>query len=170
VWKHLTASLRRSATTRAISRRLASPCLPRKLQRAWVETLSNLEAVPIAPMKTHRAVREAARCQAYLIHRPGIPDSYDGDIETLQEWLDLGSFILSDIFDHGLSSEGRRRELYNSILGSVAELERRGLTVLSGVMPAPQDGMPDCKVAVISITPKLTDPGAVKRRHLMVDR
>jgi hypothetical protein len=51
----------------------------------------------------------------------------------------------------------------------VTELERRGLTVLSGVMSAPQDGMPDWKVAVISITPKLTDPGAVKRRHLMVD-
>jgi hypothetical protein len=52
----------------------------------------------------------------------------------------------------------------------VAELERRGLTVLSGVMAAPQDGVPDWKVAVISITPKTADPGAVKRRHIMVDR
>ena len=52
----------------------------------------------------------------------------------------------------------------------MAELERRGLTVLSGVMAAPQDGVPDWKVAVISITPKTADPGAVKRRHIMVDR
>jgi hypothetical protein len=42
--------------------------------------------------------------------------------------------------------------------------------VLSGVMPAPQDRLPDWKVAVVSITPRLTDPGAAKRRHLMVDR
>jgi transcriptional regulator with XRE-family HTH domain len=134
-----------------------------------VDRFSNLEVVPVVPVKTHQAIREAASCHAYLIHRPNVPDAYDADIETLQEWLDLGSFILSDFVDHGRSSEGRR-ELYKEILNSVTELERRGLKVLSGVMPAPQDAMPDWKVAVISITPKLTDPGAVKRRHLLVDR
>ena len=44
------------------------------------------------------------------------------------------------------------------------------LTVLSGVMNAPQEGIPDWKVAVISVTPKLSDPGALKRRHVFVDR
>jgi hypothetical protein len=52
----------------------------------------------------------------------------------------------------------------------VQELERRGLTVLSGVMHALQDRLPDWKVAIISVTPKLTDPGAPKRRYVMVDR
>lgn len=81
-----------------------------------VETYSNLEAVPVAPMRSHRVVREAARCDAYLIHRPGVPDTYDGDIANLQEWLDLASFILSDIVDGGSPSERGRRELYNDIL------------------------------------------------------
>lgn len=52
----------------------------------------------------------------------------------------------------------------------MSELERRGLTVLSGVMGAPQPGMPDWKVAMVSGTPRLTDPGAPNRRHVMVDR
>jgi len=134
-----------------------------------VETYSHLEIVPVAPMKTHRAVRDAARCDAFLIYRPGVPETYNDDIANLQEWLDLASFLLSDIAEPPPSERGRR-DLYNDILACVGNLERRGLTILSGVMSAPQDCLPDWKVAVISITPRLTDPGAVKRRHLMVDR
>lgn len=145
------------------------PLPPEEAAASMVERFSNLELVSVSPLKSHRAIRDAARCHAYLIHRPDVPDTYDGDIESLREWLDLGSFVLSSVIDGGSSSKGRRRELYNSILDCVNELERRGLTVLSGVMPAPQDGLPDWKVAVISITSKLTDPGAAKRRHVLVD-
>jgi len=134
-----------------------------------VDTYSHLEIVPVVPMTTHRAVRDAARCDAVLIHRPEVPEAYNDDIAGLQEWLDLASFILSDIVEPPPSERGRR-DLYNDILTCVGNLERRGLTVLSGVMPAPQDRLPDWKVAVVSITPRLTDPGAAKRRHLMVDR
>jgi transcriptional regulator with XRE-family HTH domain len=134
-----------------------------------VETFSNLEIVPVGPMKTHRAVRDAARCDGILIHRPEVPETYDSDIANLQEWLDLASFVLSDMVEHPPSEYGRR-DLYNDILACVGNLEQRGLTVLSGVMPAPQARLPDLKVAIISITPRLTDPGAAKRRHVMVDR
>jgi transcriptional regulator with XRE-family HTH domain len=149
-----------------------APRLPLGAEEAaasLVETYSHLEIVPVGPMTTHRAVRDAARCDAVLIHRPEVSDVYDDDIAGLQEWLDLASFILSDIADPPPSERGRR-DLYNDILAYVGDLEQRGLTVLSGVMPAPQDRFPDWKVAVVSITPRLTDPGAAKRRHLMVDR
>lgn len=149
-----------------------APRLPLDAEEAaasLVETYSHLEIVPVGPMTSHRAVRDAARCDAVLIHRPEVSDVYDDDIAGLQEWLDLASFILSDIADPPPSERGRR-DLYNDILACVGDLERRGLTVLSGVMPAPQDRLPDWKVAVVSITPRLTDPGAAKRRHLMVDR
>jgi transcriptional regulator with XRE-family HTH domain len=134
-----------------------------------VDTYGNLEAVRVFPMKTHQAVREAARCDAFLIHRPDVPETYDADIESLKEQLDLASFVLSD-FVKGSSADGGRRDLYNDILDCIRDMERRGLTVLSGVMPAPQEGLPDWKVAVIAVSPKLTDPGAMKRRHIMVDR
>lgn len=135
-----------------------------------IETYDNLEAVPVTPMRTHRAVREAARCEAFLIHRPEVPDTYDADIENLTEWLDLASFVLSDFADGLPSSEHGRRDLYNDILSFIRELERRGLSVLSGVIHAPQEGRPDRKVAIVSVSPKLSDPGAAKRRHIMVDR
>jgi len=146
------------------------PIGPEKAAEQIVETYGHLEPVPVAPMKTHKAIREAARCQAFLIHRPDVPETYDNDIANLGEWLDLASFILSDVMENPTPSERGRRDLYNDILACVAELERRGLTVLSGVMPAPQPGLPDWKVAIVSVTPRLTDPGAPKRHHVMVDR
>ena len=75
-----------------------------------------------------------------------MPDTYDDDIANLAEWLDLASVVLSELIDGGASMEGRRRELYNGILGSVGELQRRGLTILSGVMSALQNQLPDWKV------------------------
>lgn len=146
------------------------PIGPEKSAEQLADGYGHLEPVAVAPMKTHKAIREAAKCQAFLIHRPGVPDTYDDDIANLGEWLDLASFILSDIVDSPSPSDGGRRDLYNDILKCVAELERRGLTVLSGVMQAPQPGLPDWKVALVSVTPRLTDPGAPKRRHVMVDR
>ncbi|MFB9985857.1 hypothetical protein ACFSOZ_17440 [Mesorhizobium newzealandense] len=41
---------------------------------------------------------------------------------------------------------------------------------MSVVMQAPQPGLSGWKVAIISATPRLTDPGAPKRRHVLVDR
>lgn len=61
---------------------------------------------------------------AYLIHRPDVPDTYDDEIANLGEWLDLASFILSDIVEDPTPSERGRRGLYNHILKCVAELER----------------------------------------------
>jgi len=103
------------------------------------------------------------------MHRPDVPEVYDADLAGLNEWLDLASFILSTEIESAASERGRR-DLYNDILGCIGEIEKRGLTVLSGVMNAPQEGIPDWKVAVISVTPKLSDPGASKRRHVFVDR
>lgn len=115
-------------------------------------------------------VSDPAQCEAILVHRPEWAETYDADIENLKEWLDLASFVLSSRIDQPSSEKRGRRDLYRDILACVRELERRGLTVLSGVMSSPQERLPDWKVAIICVSPKLTDPGAVKRRHIMVDR
>src|SRR5258708_12847715 len=106
-------------------------------------------------MKTHRAVRDAARCDGILIHRPEVPETYDSEIANLREWLDLASFILSDIVEHP-SSEYGRRDLYNDVLACVGSLEQRGLTLLSTAMPAPPNPFPHCQVPSTPITPLLT--------------
>ncbi|OWV99549.1 helix-turn-helix transcriptional regulator [Rhizobium sp. R693] len=146
------------------------PIGPEAVAEQMVETYAHLEAVDVVPMKTQRAVREVAQCQAFLVHSPGVPDTYDQDIAALTEWLDFASFVLSDDIEIEGGGDIPRRRLYNDILACVMELERRGLTVLSGVMSAPQPGLPGWNVAVLSITPKLTDPGAAKRKQVFVDR
>jgi transcriptional regulator with XRE-family HTH domain len=133
------------------------------------DTYGHLEPVAVAPLKTHRAIRQIAQSDAYLFHRPDVPESYDGAIANLGEWFDLASFVTSFPEDR-LSSKRGRRDLYNDILASVQELEREGFTVLSGIMEAPQEGLPDWKVAIISVTPKQCYPDALKRQYVMVDR
>ena len=124
-------------------------------EASLMDTIGNLEPVPVAPMRTHRAIREVSRCQAYLIHRPDVPEAYDADIENLREWLDLACFVLSTAGESLPPEERGRRGLYDDILNCIRELGRRGLTILSGVMLAPQPGLPDWKVAIISVTPGL---------------
>jgi len=134
------------------------------------DTYGQMEPVAVAPLKTHRAIREIAQSDAFLFHRPDVAESYDDAIANLGEWFDLASFVMSFPKNRLSSSKRGRRDLYNDILASVQELERKGFTILSGVMDAPQKGLPDWKVAIISVTPKQRDPGAPKRQHVMVDR
>ncbi|NKJ03855.1 helix-turn-helix transcriptional regulator [Rhizobium sp. SG741] len=146
------------------------PLGPEAVAEQMIETYAHLKPVDVVPMRTQRAVRAAAQCQAFLVHRPGVPDTYDQDIAALTEWLDFASFTLSDDIQIEGGEDVPRRRLYKDILSCVAALERGGLTVLSGVMSAPQVGLPDWTVAVLSITPKLTDPGAAKRKQVFVGK
>ncbi len=141
---------------------------PEQAAASFVETFGEMEAVAVAPMNKHRQVREAASCHAFLMHRPDVPEVYDADLANLSEWLDLACFTAE--FGRVSTSKRGKRDLYNDILSCIREIEKRGLTVLSGVMSAPQECILDWKVAVISVTPKLSDPGALKRRHVLVDR
>ncbi|WP_156668197.1 hypothetical protein, partial [Rhizobium bangladeshense] len=72
------------------------PLGPELAAEEVADTLGNLEQVAVAPMKTHRAIREAMNCQAFLVHRPEVPDTYDQDITNLVEWLDFASFSLAE--------------------------------------------------------------------------
>jgi hypothetical protein len=49
-------------------------------------------------------------------------------------------------------------------------MECRGLTLLWGVMHAPQKGFLDWRVGIVSATPRSTHPGAAKRKHVLADR
>jgi len=81
---------------RDISRRPAYHWAPTKRLPACWTPIPILKSSRSRPMTTHRAVRDAARCDAVLIHRLEVPNAYDDDIAGLQDWLDLASFILSD--------------------------------------------------------------------------
>lgn len=145
------------------------PLDPDKALEAMVDTYGHMEEVAVAPMNTQRAIREAAKCDGILIHSPDVPEVYEGEISTLREWIDLASFILCDEIECA-DAEPSRRKLYNDILGYIAEMERKGLNVLGGVMTSKEAGSNELRVAIISVTPKLSDPGATKRAAIFVDR
>ena len=152
---------------------LTTPRLPMGQEKAiteFVEKFGELAPVPVRRLSTQSQVRQFGNCHGCLIHRSEVGVIHDDLVSELAEWLDLASFVIgcSDMF--APSRESRRRKLYANILGCVRRLEESGLNVLGGVLDAPQPGIPDWKVAVMAITPKRTDPGAGKRRHVLVDR
>ena len=56
------------------------------------------------------------------------------------------------------------------MLKAVANLEAQGVTVLAGTLVHPQHGIDDWKVCLLNITRKSKDPGAIKRKFILVDR
>ena len=133
------------------------------------EIWGNLVPVPVRRVCTHSGIRQLGKCQGFLVHRPGVDDSFDSLISELIEWIDLASFLFG-CPSVEKQQEGHWRKLYNDTLKCVRRLEQRGVNVLGGVMDAPQPGIPGWKIAVISLTPRATDPGALKRRAIFVDR
>lgn len=149
-----------------------APRIPLSQEKAFenlVETYGNLREVAVSRMNTQRAIREAARCDGIMVHSPDVSEVYEAEIGTLREWIDLASFVLCEDIECA-DGDPSRRKLYNDILGHIAEMERRGLTILSGVMLDEQAGDSGLRIAIVSVTPKLTDPGAVKRSSIFVDR
>ncbi|WP_455976687.1 hypothetical protein [Methylorubrum populi] len=131
--------------------------------------MGQLEPVAVRPFERRRQVRMVAASQAFLIHRADLGPASDAQVEGPTEWMDFASMVLgSHAIDDG--EPDRRRELCNAVLAAVSEFRRRGVTVLVGVMDARRPGLPDWKVAIITLTPGLSNPGAPKRRTILVDK
>lgn len=130
----------------------------------------------VRPLRGHHQVAALARTHLNLIDVGRLGDTHDNDVATLREWLDLVSFVLvsedeDSILrtDRGVSAAWRK--LYDDVLGSVRELECRARAVaLAGIYKAATGlaMMPMADVALVAFFPKLSDPGAVKRRVLFV--
>ncbi|CAM3238949.1 helix-turn-helix domain-containing protein [Asticcacaulis taihuensis] len=134
------------------------------------EQFGNMEVVKVKVLKTQADVRQIANCHACLPVTPQLPAEFQDEVLGLVEWFDLAGFLMCGALNGGHGGEGRRRELYSDILEAVADLERKGLTVLCGVMDAPRPDFEDHRVAVLSVSQKATDPGAPKRKIMLIDR
>ena len=131
-----------------------------------LEQYSHLVEVDVRPLRTQTQVRKIGRCHCSLLSRPSLGAAFDDDIAGLMEWLQIASPSLDMCGD-----KSRRRELYQAILKAAANVERNlRATVLVGTMAAPQPILPEWTVAIILITPRDIDPGALKRRFVLVDR
>lgn len=149
------------------------PRTPKSVEEAAAELdekFGNMMPVQVAPLRKQSQVRKLGDCHAFLPHRVKTSDAAEADIMNLIEWFDLLSFLKSEIGSADFDKERRKRELYNDILADVRRIERSGITVLAGVMDAPQEGIPDWKVAILSFCSKEDDPGALKRKLIFVDK
>lgn len=128
--------------------------------------------VPVRSLRTQPQAAALARCHCYLVDGSQLGETYQGDVDSLREWLDLTAFILGQEERVSLDRDRpiRRRALYADILRAAQDIERRAYAVaLSGIYVAKTNValMPTVDVGLIAFFPKLTDPGAVKRKVLL---
>lgn len=148
---------------------------PRPLQTsddgltAFIEKTGQLEAVPVKHLTTQPQVRELAHCHSFVVNAPDL-DEFSEEIRGLVEWLDLTAFVVGPYAPPSDRDEGGRRELYADVLNAVSNFEKQGVTVLASIVQHPQYGIEDWKVAILHITRKATDPGAIERKFIFVDK
>ena len=145
--------------------------LVRRLDES-AEPFKGTTPIPVRPLRTQPQIAELARCDTHLIDGGELGDACEDKIAALGEHLDFVSFVLAFedkesviLADHGHRIE--RRQLYETVLDQVREIERRSNAVaLAGTYQAQTEStiMPIIEVAVIRFFPKSSDPGAIKRR------
>lgn len=133
------------------------------------EKFGMLESVPVRHLSTQVQVRELAGCQSFMVNAPDLDDLKE-EILGLVEWLDLAAFVISPLTQSMDRDEGGRRQLYTDVLNAVVNLEKQGVTVLAGIMRHSQHGIEDWKIALLNITRKSADPGAINRKFVFVDK
>ena len=137
-----------------------------KVEERW----ENLAEIAVERLATQSVIRRIVAADAFLLVPVDLPEVYTGAIDTLSEWLDLTSFQLCKRDGFLLDPQPLElRRLYGDVLAHVEDMERRGLTVLAGVLQGAGEA-PITSVAVIQITARLADPGAPRRRTIQIDR
>ncbi len=136
----------------------------------WEENYGHMIPVDVRPLRTQPQVKEIAQCHCYVPHMVDLPDAFKADVSCLIEWVDLVAFVTSETVTDTASEKVSRRKLYRDVLDHVDRLESLGITVLAGVVHVPQKDWPNYKAAILSFTLKASDPGAIKRRTILVDR
>lgn len=137
------------------------------------ETYPHMLFVEVKPLRTQADLRTLSACHAVVATGPDLrPD--DADLAaSLIEWIDLLGFVRSDFAPEPGSDEGGRRELYADIFYHLLTIRRAGYDVIHGVaeVPGPDgaDGAP-WKVGVVYLALRAKDPGALKRKILLMDR
>ena len=158
------------------------PCVPLPFgQEEWKRRVEAslepfLDRVPVSvrPLRTQPQVAELARTYLYLIDGGRLDEAYQDDFAALGETLDFLAFVLCTEDEESIIQIERwervkRRDLYKMVLDQVREIERRANAVaLAGTYQAETGTamIPTADVALIGFFPKLSDPGAIKRRTL----
>lgn len=134
------------------------------IERDW----GSLVPVSVAPLSKESQLRAMSHCHAMLKIGRAYSDNACTLLDELAEWIDLIGFVRGE----NTPSDGpkRVRELYQGALNCAQRLRSEGMTVLAGVWPEPKPGIPDFMYAVLAVSPRALDPGAAKRRHILLDR
>lgn len=137
---------------------------------AMDKTMAWLDGKLIVPCRVFTTVSDAAEAIAavatYVVVQGDQPDERtEVLVAALREWLGLLSFATSDLLEPKMRI--RPRKAQRQLLDVVEAVARRGYTPLLATYVArtPWGSGP---VAAISFHPRISDPGASKRRELVV--
>jgi hypothetical protein len=135
-------------------------------------------------LRTQAQVASLARMHFTLVDGSRLGEVFDEEIAALREVLGVVSFVLGGEESGVLGSEesgsiirfggvepAKRRELYELVRNMVRGIEQRGDAVaLAGTYVAGTDLpqlLPTAEIGLISFFPKVSHPGAIKRKMLL---
>ena len=130
--------------------------------------------IDAAPIRKQAQIIAFGRCHGYLIDGGRLEAPIEEDIAGLREELDFVGFARDDTLNNRSERESRRlarRRLYTEVLAHIREIENQSHALaLGGTYEASTSHplLPRVRVAVIGFFPKTTDPGAIRRRQLLV--
>lgn len=148
--------------------RVRVPLTPDETYAAIKRDWGALVPVSVAPLAKETQLRALSRCHAMLKLGRGHGAEACALLDELAEWIDLIGFVRSDV----TPSDGpkRMRELYRGALSCAERLRSVGMHVLAGVWPDPKPAIPEYTFAVLAVSPRALDSGALKRQHIFLDR
>jgi hypothetical protein len=121
--------------------------------------------VPCKPLPTQPEAAALLECAFMLVADGEFDEETAGLVAVLREWLEFWSFLLSDLADP--AQKPGKCEMYAALLTKARDIERRGYTAMHAIHQA-RSPLGIVPVGTIVFFPKLTDPGAAKRRSFLV--
>ena len=147
-----------------------TPKVRRSTEDAFRETIKYLDQsfmVSVRPLRTQPQVRELLNCEFCYIDGSQVEAPVDDWVDAFKDNLGGWSFVAHE------SKRARKREIYAAVLGEAAEVEARGYVALAGTFKTPvlvNGETVECAFGVVSFRSRLTDPGAIKRRLLLLEK
>ena len=145
------------------------PLSAEEVERSMAEDWPHRVVVEVATLTKERQLRELAQCHAVLKLGQGHSVEAAETLDQLAEWIELIAFVRND--DVVVPNEPKRlRDLYRGAFECVERLRQQGMALVVGAWKEPMPKISDFTTGVLAISPRAIDPGASKRRIIVLDR
>lgn len=136
------------------------------------EQFQDYVEVPVQPVRTQPQIASLLDAYGILLDDRFCDSSVQEEVAVLKEYFEDCSWIMGMEKDPQVqtsSKKVRRRQVYRALLSQIRNIEKQGYTAVCTVYNAEFEDL-SIPIGVVSFSPRSSDPGATKRRSVLVPR